>query len=170
MHVVPFLVVAVIVVVTPGVDMALVTRNALLHGRAAALAFAAGVNAGIAEGRRLGCGSFVLLNPDVRPSVDVLLALRELVTREPDVVASPRLRQPGGTVEFAGSALDLDTGRIRGARAARRPGGRWTAAPPRWRARSGPRRTDVRRSGGCRFRHNGRGAASRSRSAGRRRS
>jgi threonine/homoserine/homoserine lactone efflux protein len=48
MHVVPFLVVAVIVVVTPGVDMALVTKNALLHGRGAALATAMGVNLGIA--------------------------------------------------------------------------------------------------------------------------
>ena len=44
----PFLVVAVIVVVTPGVDMALVTKNALLHGRRAALATAFGVNVGIA--------------------------------------------------------------------------------------------------------------------------
>jgi threonine/homoserine/homoserine lactone efflux protein len=48
MHVLPFLVVAVIVVVTPGVDMALVTKNALLHGRGAALATALGVNVGIA--------------------------------------------------------------------------------------------------------------------------
>jgi len=48
MHVLPFLVVAVIVVVTPGVDMALVTKNALLHGRRAALATAFGVNVGIA--------------------------------------------------------------------------------------------------------------------------
>jgi RhtB (resistance to homoserine/threonine) family protein len=47
-HVLPFLAVAVVVVVTPGVDTALVTRNALLHGRAAAVATAVGVNVGIA--------------------------------------------------------------------------------------------------------------------------
>jgi threonine/homoserine/homoserine lactone efflux protein len=47
-HLAPFLLVSVIVVVTPGVDMALVTKNALLHGRTAALASAAGVNVGIA--------------------------------------------------------------------------------------------------------------------------
>jgi threonine/homoserine/homoserine lactone efflux protein len=47
-HLVPFVVVAVVVVLTPGVDMALVTKNALLHGRNAALASAMGVNVGIA--------------------------------------------------------------------------------------------------------------------------
>jgi RhtB (resistance to homoserine/threonine) family protein len=43
----PFLAVAVVVVVTPGPDMALVTKNALLHGRRPALATAVGINFGI---------------------------------------------------------------------------------------------------------------------------
>src|SRR6478735_4482229 len=47
MHLLPFLLVSAIVVVTPGVDMALVTKNALLHGRRAARATALGVNLGI---------------------------------------------------------------------------------------------------------------------------
>ena len=47
MHVLPFLALATLVVVTPGVDMALVTKNALVHGRRAALLTAAGVNVGI---------------------------------------------------------------------------------------------------------------------------
>jgi len=47
-HLVPFLVIAAFVVVTPGVDTALVTKNALLHGRRAAILAALGVNAGIA--------------------------------------------------------------------------------------------------------------------------
>jgi threonine/homoserine/homoserine lactone efflux protein len=47
MHLLPFLAVSAIVVVTPGVDMALVTKNALLHGRRAARATALGVNLGI---------------------------------------------------------------------------------------------------------------------------
>jgi threonine/homoserine/homoserine lactone efflux protein len=46
-HLLPFLAVSAIVIVTPGVDMALVTKNALLHGRAAAQATALGVNVGI---------------------------------------------------------------------------------------------------------------------------
>jgi threonine/homoserine/homoserine lactone efflux protein len=48
MDVLPFLAVAVVVVITPGVDMALVTKNALVHGRRQALATAFGVNVGIA--------------------------------------------------------------------------------------------------------------------------
>jgi threonine/homoserine/homoserine lactone efflux protein len=47
MHVGPFLAVAAIVVITPGVDMALVTRNALMHGRHAAVMTALGINVGI---------------------------------------------------------------------------------------------------------------------------
>jgi threonine/homoserine/homoserine lactone efflux protein len=46
-HLLPFLLVSAIVVITPGVDMALVTKNALLHGRASARATALGVNLGI---------------------------------------------------------------------------------------------------------------------------
>lgn len=42
-----FLAVAAIVVITPGVDMALVTKNALRHGRRSAVATALGVNLGI---------------------------------------------------------------------------------------------------------------------------
>ena len=48
MEVLPFIGVAAVLVVTPGVDMALVARNALVHGRRAGLATAFGVNLGIA--------------------------------------------------------------------------------------------------------------------------
>jgi threonine/homoserine/homoserine lactone efflux protein len=48
MHLWAFLGVAAVIVVTPGVDMALVTKNALAYGRNAAVGTAFGVNAGIA--------------------------------------------------------------------------------------------------------------------------
>jgi threonine/homoserine/homoserine lactone efflux protein len=47
MHLLSFLAISTVVVVTPGVDMALVTKNALLQGRSAARATALGVNVGI---------------------------------------------------------------------------------------------------------------------------
>src|SRR5439155_1748609 len=47
MQVLPFLAVAVVVLVTPGIDTALVTRNALPYGHRAAVATAVGVNVGI---------------------------------------------------------------------------------------------------------------------------
>jgi len=45
-----FLLVAAIVVITPGVDMAVVTRNALMDGRRAALLTALGINLGCCSG------------------------------------------------------------------------------------------------------------------------
>jgi threonine/homoserine/homoserine lactone efflux protein len=46
-HFLVFIGVAAIVIVVPGPDMALVTKNAVLHGRRAALGTALGVNAGL---------------------------------------------------------------------------------------------------------------------------
>ncbi len=47
MQLLPFLLVAGAIVVAPGVDMALVTRNVLLHGRRAGVVTAVGVNTGV---------------------------------------------------------------------------------------------------------------------------
>jgi threonine/homoserine/homoserine lactone efflux protein len=48
MRLLPFLAVVAVILVTPGVDLALVTRNAIARGRRAALATAVGVNLGVA--------------------------------------------------------------------------------------------------------------------------
>jgi GT2 family glycosyltransferase len=92
--------------------------------------FAVGVNEGLAEALRAGCDSFVLLNPDVRPTAAVLAELRQQVRAEPDVLVSPHLRGPGGELEFAGSVVDLRSGRIRGVRRAARRGERPSAWLP----------------------------------------
>jgi threonine/homoserine/homoserine lactone efflux protein len=47
-HLIPFITVAGVIVITPGVDMALVTSNGLRGGREPALATALGVNLGVA--------------------------------------------------------------------------------------------------------------------------
>jgi threonine/homoserine/homoserine lactone efflux protein len=46
MNLLPFIGVAAVVIVTPGVDMALVTRNGLVRGRRAAVASAVGITVG----------------------------------------------------------------------------------------------------------------------------
>ncbi len=47
-HLLIFIGVAAIVIITPGPDMVLVTKNAVMHGRRAALGTSLGVNAGLA--------------------------------------------------------------------------------------------------------------------------
>ncbi len=46
-HILPFIIVAIVLVLAPGPDTVLVTKNALLHGRRAALATVAGISAGL---------------------------------------------------------------------------------------------------------------------------
>lgn len=46
-HILPFVIVALVLVVAPGPDTVLVTKNALLHGRRAALATVAGISIGL---------------------------------------------------------------------------------------------------------------------------
>ena len=101
MHVLPFLVVAVIVVVTPGVDMALVTKNALVHGRRASLATAFGVNVGIALwtlAAALGVAAVVRASAEAFDVVKfagalylVYLGIQSLRRRERAAVARRRL-------------------------------------------------------------------------------
>lgn len=79
--------------------------------------FGTGVNAGLRRARADGCATFLLLNPDVTPDPAVFAALRAHVLAAPDTLVSPVLRSPDGRVGFAGSALDLRSGRIRGAAA-----------------------------------------------------
>jgi threonine/homoserine/homoserine lactone efflux protein len=100
MHVLPFLAVAVVVVVTPGADMALVTKNALLHGRRAALGTAFGVNAGIAlwtVAAALGVAALVRASAEAFDVVKfggalylVLLGIQALRRRERVPLAGPR--------------------------------------------------------------------------------
>jgi threonine/homoserine/homoserine lactone efflux protein len=64
-HFLIFLGVAALVIITPGPDMALVTKNALLHGRRAALGTSLGVNAGLTVwtvASALGVASLVLVS------------------------------------------------------------------------------------------------------------
>jgi LysE type translocator len=74
MHVGAFLVVAAVIVVTPGVDMALVTKNALLHGRRAALATAWGSTQGSRCGRSPPLGLAAIVRESATAFTAVKLA------------------------------------------------------------------------------------------------
>ncbi len=80
--------------------------------------FGAGMNAGLARARALGCSAAVLLNPDVRARPEVVTALVEQVTAEPMTLVSPRIRRPDGSAWFTGAELLLSTGVTRRARGA----------------------------------------------------
>jgi GT2 family glycosyltransferase len=84
--------------------------------------FGAGVNAGVAAARELGCRTFLFLNPDARVSRDVVTALWEHSLREPLSLVAPHLADSDGRIVFRGSRVDLGDGRtgarIPGTRAA----------------------------------------------------
>ncbi len=93
--------------------------------------FGPGVNAGARAARALGCGSILLLNPDVEVSGEVVESLRRECAARPLSLVSPVLVDLAGKVVFEGSSLDLADGRIRNAAKADAdpaPGGR----PMRW--------------------------------------
>jgi threonine/homoserine/homoserine lactone efflux protein len=99
-HLLPFLAVSAIVIVTPGVDMALVTRNALLHGRRAARATALGVNLGIfiwTLAAALGLAAVIAASAAAFTAIKlagalylVYLGLRTLLGSHEPVGAAPR--------------------------------------------------------------------------------
>jgi GT2 family glycosyltransferase len=75
--------------------------------------FGAGVNAGVAAARALGCVCFLLLNPDARVTAQVIGELREHSLAEPRALISPRIVDGDGAPWFDGAVVSLRTGRIR---------------------------------------------------------
>lgn len=74
--------------------------------------FGAACNAGVEAARRLGCRTFLFLNPDARISAAVVAELRAQSLREPMSLISPRLIDSAGRVVFRAARTDLSTGRI----------------------------------------------------------
>ncbi|MCZ2810480.1 glycosyltransferase [Modestobacter sp. VKM Ac-2979] len=77
--------------------------------------FGPACNAGAAAARRLGCSTFLFLNPDAVVTLPVLEELRVHSLREPMALISPRLLDSTGAVVFRGSWWHEADGRIRGA-------------------------------------------------------
>ena len=75
--------------------------------------FGAGVNAGVARARQLGCVTFIVLNPDAVLSAEVAGLLREHVVANPADLVAPIVRDQSGEVVFQGSLVSMRTGRMR---------------------------------------------------------
>ncbi|MGY1779067.1 glycosyltransferase [Geodermatophilus sp. SYSU D01036] len=73
--------------------------------------FGAGVNAGVAAARRLGCVTFLLLNPDAVVERTVVDELAARSVADPMALLSPVITRSDGSVWFAGSRLRLRDGR-----------------------------------------------------------
>lgn len=79
--------------------------------------FGGGMNAGMDRAARLGCTSFLLLNPDAVITADVVVSLHAHVEESSLDLVAPRVLDPTGGAASVGSVLDRSTGRIRGLRA-----------------------------------------------------
>jgi GT2 family glycosyltransferase len=75
--------------------------------------FGAACNAGVAAARRLGCRTFLFLNPDAVISAEVVAELRAHSLREPMALISPLLVDSAGEVVFRVGRTDLRDGRVR---------------------------------------------------------
>lgn len=89
--------------------------------------FGAGVNAGVRAAAELGCDVFLLLNPDAVVTAATVHELHVHSQQDHLALISPRLVDPDGRLNFAGSRLSWRDGRIRGLRGRSRP---VASAPP----------------------------------------
>lgn len=78
--------------------------------------FGAGVNAGVARARELGCTRVLALNPDATIDADSVRMLLDASTADPRALVAPRIVRSDTTVWFSGAVLDPRTGRTRRAR------------------------------------------------------
>ena len=78
--------------------------------------FGAGVNAGVARARQLGCSHVLALNPDARIDPESVRCLAAASASDPRALVGPRILRSDGAVWFAGQVLDPRTGRTRRAR------------------------------------------------------
>lgn len=78
--------------------------------------FGAGVNAGVARARELGCSHALTLNPDARIDPESVRRLLAASAADPAALVGPRILRSDGTVWFSGQVLDSRTGRTRRAR------------------------------------------------------
>ncbi|WP_022883443.1 glycosyltransferase family 2 protein [Glaciibacter superstes] len=74
------------------------------------LGFGAGMNAGVERARKLGCTTFLLLNPDARVEPDVVEALFSECRENPLCAVAPRIVREDGRLWFSGATVLVDRG------------------------------------------------------------
>jgi threonine/homoserine/homoserine lactone efflux protein len=114
-HLIPFIGLAGLIVITPGVDMALVTSNGLRGGREPALASAFGVSLGVAIwalAAALGLAAAVRASQTVFDAVRlggavylILLGLRSIVNARGSIPADEAGPRDHGPINRRGAAL-----------------------------------------------------------------
>jgi GT2 family glycosyltransferase len=75
--------------------------------------FGAAVNLGVAKAAELGCDSYLMLNPDVAITEEILVQLLAATLAQPMALITPAIVRPDGSVWFRGSRLSLDEAGIR---------------------------------------------------------
>lgn len=78
--------------------------------------FGAGVNAGVARARDLGCTHVMGLNPDATIDAGSVRALLDASRADPDALIGPRIVRGDATAWFVGAVLDPEHGTTRRAR------------------------------------------------------
>jgi len=93
-----------------------VTNDWALVEQARNEGFGAGVNAGVARARQLGCTRVLALNPDATIDADSARELLAASRADPRALIGPHIVRPDATVWFAGAVLDPRAGTTRRAR------------------------------------------------------
>ena len=78
--------------------------------------FGAGINAGVARARDLGCARVLALNPDATIDPDSVRVLLDASRADPRALLGPRIVRSDGTTWFSGAVLDPENGTTRRAR------------------------------------------------------
>ena len=72
--------------------------------------FGAGMNAGVARARELGCTVFLLLNPDASITRPVIESLYDSCVADPLTMVAPRIISSNGNVWFSGATVLMERG------------------------------------------------------------
>ncbi len=89
-----------------------------LVSKAGNTGFGRAMNVGVERAIAMGCEVFLLVNPDVSMTREVVDALVERAAAHPMTLSSPRVRRPDGSIWFDGGTVEVARGRTSTSRGA----------------------------------------------------